>query len=58
MWIAIIILALINIAQWVVLEERMQVIEQMYSITLRKMWEFVTKEMTDDGDMRDLREGV
>ena len=53
MWIAIIILAVINVVQWVVLSERMEIIERMNSHTIRELWRIVNGE-----DLSDLRQDL
>ena len=53
MWIAIIILAGINVVQWIILYERMENIERMNSYTIREMWRIV-----DGENMSDLRQDL
>ena len=55
MWIAIIALALLNVAQWVILSERMENIERMNTYTIREMWRIVD---ADSEKLRDLRQDL
>lgn len=55
MWIAIIVLALLNVAQWGILSERMENIERMNTYTIREMWRIVN---ADSEKLRDLRQDL
>ena len=55
MWIAIIVLALLNVAQWGILSERMENIEMMNTYTIREMWRIVN---ADSEKLRDLRQDL
>lgn len=55
MWIAIIVLAGINVVQWVILSERMENIEMMNTYTIREMWRIVN---ADSEILRDLRQDL
>ena len=53
MWVAIIILAALEVVQWIVIDERLHNIEAMNSMTIREMWRIV-----DGESMSDLRQDI
>ena len=52
MWIAIIVLAGINIVEWVILHERLENLERMNSYTIREMWRIVDADREELCDLR------
>lgn len=52
-WIAIALLAILEVIHCIYVRDRMEMIEQMNSTTLRKMWEFLYDE--DNNEMRGMR---
>lgn len=52
-WIAIALLAILEVVHCIYVRDRMEMIEQMNSTTLRKMWEFLYD--VDNNEMRGMR---
>lgn len=56
MWIAIIAIGIAEVIHWIYVRDRMRMIEQMNSITLHEMWEFIHNGSDmENGDMRGMR---
>lgn len=53
MWIAIIVLAGINIVEWIILHERLENLERMNSYTIREMWRIVDADREKLCDLRE-----
>ena len=50
-WIAILLLAILEAVHWLYVRDRMRTIEQIHSRTLKEMWDFIHKESDYVGDM-------